>query len=118
MPGSRQNRKPLHIWFTENVRKGRHCERHHPLHHAGKTESAAATGHVAEYGGQAIRELSMEGRRPSGNMTIEGGARAGMVAPDDTTFSYLEAAVRPRAQEFQKRRALETLHSDEMPNST
>jgi 3-isopropylmalate/(R)-2-methylmalate dehydratase large subunit len=45
---------------------------------------------VAEYGGQAIRELSMDGRMTTCNMTIEGGARAGMIAPDETTFTYLE----------------------------
>jgi 3-isopropylmalate/(R)-2-methylmalate dehydratase large subunit len=53
------------------------------------------TGHVLEYGGSAIRALSMEGRMTVCNMSIEGGARAGMIAPDDTTFQYL--AGRPRA---------------------
>jgi 3-isopropylmalate/(R)-2-methylmalate dehydratase large subunit len=53
------------------------------------------TGHVLEYGGSAIRSLSMEGRMTVCNMSIEGGARAGMIAPDDTTFQYL--AGRPRA---------------------
>ncbi len=52
------------------------------------------TGHVLEYGGSAIRALSMEGRMTVCNMSIEGGARAGMIAPDDTTFEYL--AGRPR----------------------
>ncbi len=47
------------------------------------------TGHVIEYSGEAIRALSMEGRMTICNMTIEAGARAGMVAPDDTTFEYL-----------------------------
>jgi 3-isopropylmalate/(R)-2-methylmalate dehydratase large subunit len=47
------------------------------------------TGHVFEYGGSAIRALSMEGRMTICNMSIEGGARAGLVAPDDTTFEYL-----------------------------
>jgi 3-isopropylmalate/(R)-2-methylmalate dehydratase large subunit len=47
------------------------------------------TGHVIEYAGSAIRSLSMEGRMTVCNMSIEGGARAGMVAPDDTTFAYL-----------------------------
>lgn len=53
------------------------------------------TGHVFEYTGSAIRALSMEGRMTICNMSIEGGARAGMVAPDDTTFEYL--AGRPHA---------------------
>jgi 3-isopropylmalate/(R)-2-methylmalate dehydratase large subunit len=47
------------------------------------------TGHVIEYTGAAIRSLSMEGRMTVCNMSIEGGARAGLVAPDDTTFEYL-----------------------------
>ena len=47
------------------------------------------TGHVLEYTGSAIRALSMEGRMTVCNMSIEGGARAGMIAPDDTTFEYL-----------------------------
>ncbi|MCB9455016.1 MAG: 3-isopropylmalate dehydratase large subunit [Anaerolineaceae bacterium] len=53
------------------------------------------TGYVFEYMGEAIRELSMEGRMTICNMSIEGGARAGMVAPDDTTFDYI--AGRPHA---------------------
>ena len=52
-------------------------------------------GHVLEYRGSAIRSLSMEGRMTVCNMSIEAGARAGMVAPDDTTFAYLEG--RPHA---------------------
>ena len=53
------------------------------------------TGHVLEYAGEAIRSLSMEGRMTVCNMSIEGGARAGMIAPDDKTFEYL--AGRPKA---------------------
>ena len=56
---------------------------------------AGAVGHVVEYTGQAIRDLSMEGRMTVSNMTIEAGARAGMIAPDEITFSYCEG--RPRA---------------------
>ena len=52
-------------------------------------------GHVLEYRGSAVRSLSMEGRMTICNMSIEAGARAGMIAPDDTTFSYLEG--RPSA---------------------
>ena len=54
-----------------------------------------ATGHVIEYGGSAVRALSMEERMTVCNMSIEAGARAGMIAPDDTTFAYLEG--RPHA---------------------
>jgi 3-isopropylmalate/(R)-2-methylmalate dehydratase large subunit len=49
-----------------------------------------AVGHVIEYTGEAVRSLSMEGRMTVCNMSIEGGGRAGMVAPDDTTFEYIE----------------------------
>ncbi len=55
----------------------------------GKIGVGGAVGHVIEYTGQAIRELSMEGRMTVCNMSIEGGARAGMVAPDETTFRYM-----------------------------
>src|SRR5436305_5717856 len=49
-----------------------------------------ASGHVVEYTGPAVRRLSMEGRLTIANMSIEAGARAGMIAPDDTTFAHLE----------------------------
>ena len=51
---------------------------------------AGGVGHVIEYRGDVIRALSMEGRMTVCNMSIEGGARAGLVAPDDTTFAYVE----------------------------
>jgi 3-isopropylmalate/(R)-2-methylmalate dehydratase large subunit len=54
-----------------------------------KIGTAGATGHVVEYAGTAIRALTMEGRLTVCNMSIEAGARAGMVAPDDVTFQYL-----------------------------
>ena len=56
----------------------------------GTIGTGGGMGHVIEYRGSAIRSLSMEGRMTVCNMSIEGGARAGMVAPDDTTFAYLE----------------------------
>ncbi len=55
-----------------------------------KIGTSGATGHVIEYTGSAIRGLDMEGRMTVCNMSIEAGARAGMIAPDDTTFEYLE----------------------------
>jgi len=55
----------------------------------GKIGTDGATGHVIEYAGEAVRGLSMEGRMTLCNMSIEAGARAGMIAPDDTTFSYV-----------------------------
>jgi 3-isopropylmalate/(R)-2-methylmalate dehydratase large subunit len=61
----------------------------------GETGTAGGTGHVIEYAGEAIRSLSIEGRMTLCNMAIEGGARAGMVAPDEKTYAYLEG--RPKA---------------------
>jgi 3-isopropylmalate/(R)-2-methylmalate dehydratase large subunit len=55
----------------------------------GATGTAGGTGHVIEYCGEAIRGLSMEGRMTVCNMAIEGGARAGLIAPDETTFAYV-----------------------------
>ncbi len=56
----------------------------------GQIGTAGGTGHVIEFAGKAIRDLSMEGRMTVSNMTIEGGARAGLIAPDETTFDYLK----------------------------
>jgi len=76
--------------------------------------AAGGTGHAIEYAGDAIRGLSMEGRLTLCNMTIEAGSRVGMVAPDDTTFAYVEG--RPFAPAGAKwQRALDfwrTLPSD------
>ena len=55
----------------------------------GRIGTDGATGHVIEYAGEAVRALSMEGRMTLCNMSIEAGARAGMIAPDETTFAYL-----------------------------
>ena len=63
----------------------------------GKIGTAGGTGHVIEYAGNIIRGLSMEGRMTVCNMSIEAGARAGLIAPDETTFAYLEG--RPMAPE-------------------
>ncbi|MFP4473253.1 MAG: 3-isopropylmalate dehydratase large subunit [Candidatus Omnitrophota bacterium] len=77
--------------------------------------TAGATGYVIEYSGSAIRSLSMEGRMTICNMSIEAGARAGMIAPDETTFEYLKG--RPYAPQGEMwDRAVEywkTLRSDE-----
>ena len=61
----------------------------------GEIGTAGGTGYVIEYAGEAVRALSMEGRMTLCNLTIEGGARAGLVAPDETTFDYLRG--RPAA---------------------
>jgi 3-isopropylmalate/(R)-2-methylmalate dehydratase large subunit len=63
----------------------------------GTMGTAGGAGHVLEYGGQAVRDLSMEGRMSICNMSIEAGARAGMIAPDDTTFDYITSRQRPNA---------------------
>jgi 3-isopropylmalate/(R)-2-methylmalate dehydratase large subunit len=60
-----------------------------------KIGTAGGTGYVIEFAGDAVKSLSMEGRMTLCNMTIEGGARAGLIAPDDVTFAYIEG--RPRA---------------------
>src|SRR6202023_168076 len=68
----------------------------------GKIGIAGGTGYVFEYTGEAVRGLSMEGRMTMCNMSIEGGARAGMVSPDETTFAYLEGRpFVPRGKDFQ-----------------
>jgi 3-isopropylmalate/(R)-2-methylmalate dehydratase large subunit len=81
----------------------------------GEIGTAGGTGHVIEFAGEAIRGLSMEGRMTVCNMTIEGGARAGLIAADDTTFAYLKD--RPRAPKGtawdEAVRFWRTLHSDE-----
>ena len=61
----------------------------------GEIGTAGGTGYVIEYAGEAIRALSMEGRMTICNMSIEGGARAGLIAPDETTFAYVKG--KPRA---------------------
>ncbi len=81
----------------------------------GETGTAGGTGHVIEYCGQAIRDLSMEGRMTVCNMAIEGGARAGLIAPDETTFEYVKG--RPHAPKGAQWEAAlawwKTLHSDD-----
>ena len=81
----------------------------------GEIGTAGGTGQVIEYAGEAIRALSMEGRMTICNMSIEGGARAGMVAPDETTFAYVKDRPKaPKGAAFDAaRRYWETLLSDE-----
>jgi 3-isopropylmalate/(R)-2-methylmalate dehydratase large subunit len=69
----------------------------------GKIGTDGATGCVVEYAGSAIRSLSMEGRMTVCNMSIEAGARAGMIAPDETTFAYLKGRRHsPKGAEWEK----------------
>lgn len=67
----------------------------------GEIGTAGGTGYVIEYAGEAIRALSMEGRMTICNMSIEAGARAGLIAPDETTFAYIEDKPRaPKGEAF------------------
>ncbi len=81
----------------------------------GEIGTAGGTGSVIEYAGEAIRGLSMEGRMTICNMSIEGGARAGMIAPDEKAYAYLEG--RPKAPKGEAwdaaRRYWDTLRTDE-----
>ena len=81
----------------------------------GEIGTAGGTGSVIEYAGEAIRALSMEGRMTVCNMSIEGGARAGMIAPDEKTFAFLKD--RPKAPKGMAwdmaMKYWETLHTDE-----
>ena len=76
--------------------------------------TAGATGYVVEYRGSAITSLSMEGRMTICNMSIEAGARAGMIAPDDTTFAYMEGRpLAPKGAAWDEAvRAWSELHTD------
>jgi 3-isopropylmalate/(R)-2-methylmalate dehydratase large subunit len=80
----------------------------------GKIGTAGGTGFAIEFAGSAIRALSMEGRMTLSNMAIEAGARAGMVAADDTTFAYIKGRpFAPKAEQWDKAVAYwRTLHSD------
>ncbi|MES0826666.1 3-isopropylmalate dehydratase large subunit [Ruegeria sp. SCP11] len=81
----------------------------------GETGTAGGTGYVIEYCGEAIRDLSMEGRMTVCNMAIEGGARAGLIAPDETTYEYVQG--RPHAPKGAQWEAAlawwKTLYTDE-----
>ena len=69
----------------------------------GRIGTAGGTGHVIEYTGEVIRALSIEGRLTVANMSIEAGARAGLVAPDETTFAYLKGRpMAPTAEEWDR----------------
>ncbi|MBX4926869.1 3-isopropylmalate dehydratase large subunit [Rhizobium binae] len=81
----------------------------------GEIGTAGGTGYVIEYAGEAIRSLSMEGRMTICNMSIEGGARAGLIAPDEVTFEYIKGKPRaPKGEALEQAIAYwKTLKSDE-----
>ncbi|MEM9435885.1 MAG: 3-isopropylmalate dehydratase large subunit [Pseudomonadota bacterium] len=85
------------------------------LHVIGVTGTGGGTGHVIEYCGEVIRNLSMEGRMTICNLAIEGGARAGIIAPDETTFDYVRGrAHAPKGAMWEAALAWwRTLRSDE-----
>jgi 3-isopropylmalate/(R)-2-methylmalate dehydratase large subunit len=81
----------------------------------GEIGTAGGTGHVIEYAGDAIMALSMEGRMTVCNMSIEGGARAGLIAPDETTFDYVKGRPQaPSGEAFEMAKAYwQSLKTDE-----
>lgn len=81
----------------------------------GEIGTAGGTGYVLEYAGEAVQALSMEGRMTMCNMSIEGGARAGMIAPDETTFQYVKGRpYAPKGEDWDKAVAYwKTLPSDQ-----
>lgn len=81
--------KNMRIWVEGDLKEGV-VSKDLTLHIVGKIGFAGATGHVVEYAGPTIQKMSMESRMTICNMSIEAGARAGLIAPDDTTFNYLK----------------------------
>ncbi|MCT8972274.1 3-isopropylmalate dehydratase large subunit [Microbaculum marinisediminis] len=81
----------------------------------GEIGTAGGTGHVIEYAGEVFRDMSMEGRMTVCNMSIEGGARAGMIAPDEKTYAYIEGRpMAPKGKAWDMARAYwDTLPSDD-----
>jgi 3-isopropylmalate/(R)-2-methylmalate dehydratase large subunit len=81
----------------------------------GEIGTAGGTGSVIEYAGEAVRDLSMEGRMTICNMSIEGGARAGMIAPDEKAYAYLDGKPKaPKGEAWDAaRRYWDTLRTDE-----
>ncbi len=85
------------------------------MHIIGTIGTAGGTGHVIEYRGRVFEEMSVEGRLTVCNMSIEGGARAGLIAPDETTFAYLKGRpFAPAGEDWDKAVAYwKTLRTDE-----
>jgi 3-isopropylmalate dehydratase large subunit len=109
-----QKPKNMRVTVDGAAARRRHRQGHRARHHR-QIGTGGGTGHVIEYRGEAIRALSMEGRMTVCNMSIEGGARAGMIAPDETTFAYLKGRpTPPRAPPGTRRsRYWRTLRTDE-----
>ncbi len=108
--------KPKKMRITVNGKLGeRVTAKDIALYIISKISTSGGTGHFIEYAGSAITSLSMEGRMTLCNMSIESGARGGMVAPDQTTFEYMEGrAYSPKGEEWNKKKAFwEQLKTDE-----
>ncbi len=88
--------KTFKVEFTGRLSKGV-TSKDMVLKLIGTIGTAGGTGHVLEYCGEAVRALSMEARMTICNMSIEAGARAGMIAPDETTYNYIASGNRPFA---------------------
>ena len=93
--------KTMQIDVRGKAAARRDGQRHYPRDHRENRHRRSETGYVVEYTGEAIRGLSMEARMTVCNMSIEAGARAGMVAPDETTFAYIKGRpFAPSGKEF------------------
>jgi len=105
--------KSMRVWFAGAPGPGVYAK-DLVLHLIGRIGTGGATGHAIEYAGPAVRALSMEGRMTICNMSIEAGARAGMIAVDDTTLAYLRGRPLAPAGELWDRaeRHWRTLRSD------
>ena len=106
--------KTMRISFEGKLQKGV-TAKDMALYMIAELTTGGATGYFVEYAGEAVRNLSMEGRMTLCNMSIEMGARGGLVAPDETTFSYLkEREFAPKGQKWDEALAYwKTLKSDE-----
>lgn len=104
--------KTLHVRFKGKLRLGV-TAKDMALGFIGTIGTGGAAGHVIEYAGEAVRTLSMEGRMTLCNMSIEAGARAGVVAPDEVTFGYLEGRrFSPKSAEWSRK----VLHWQTLPS--
>ena len=106
--------KTMRIWFRGKLSKGVYAK-DMILALIGKIGTSGANGYVLEYDGEAIRSLDMSGRMTICNMSIEAGARAGMISPDEVTFKYIEGKERsPKGQKWAEAMAYwKTLKTDE-----
>ena len=106
--------KSMRINVEGELKKGV-CSKDIILYIISKLGTGGGTGHFVEFAGSAIRSLSMEARMTICNMSIEMGARGGMIAPDEVTFEYLKGReFAPQGEEWDKAMAYwKTLHSDE-----